>query len=379
MPRRLRRREFLVESSRAVLGFSLLPVVAPVKGDQTSAKSRGSAPWGTLIADLEKQIPKLMEEAIVPGVSIAIIEDAKLRWRRAFGVRDSASKKPVDDETMFEAASMSKPVFAYAVMKLCEKGVIDLDTPLTKYTPERFLEGDPRLDLITARHVLSHTSGFQNWRSEEEPLKIHFTPGEKYLYSGEGYSYLQSVVTHVTAQPIEQYMKANLFVPFGMASSGYVWNDTFATLMARPHDQTGNAFDNNKSTATVAARYGSSGALLTTPTDYAKFVIEVIDPKQSDAFRLNKSSLQEMLRPQVKVTDGGEYSISWALGWRLVRTKNGDVINHGGDNKGFHSLVDASVERKSGFVIMTNGENGQELLKKLAPSVAQRLYSLADH
>jgi len=83
---------------------------------------------------------------------------------------------------MFEAASMSKPLFAYAVMKLCEKGVMNLDTPLTKYTPERFLKGDPRLDFITARHVLSHTSGFQNWRSEKEALKIHFTPGEKYLY-----------------------------------------------------------------------------------------------------------------------------------------------------------------------------------------------------
>ena len=82
-------------------------------------------------------------------------------------------------------------------MKLCEKGVMDLDTPLTKYTSERFLEGDPRLDLITARHVLSHTSGFQNWRSEKEPLKIHFKPGEKWSYSGEGYSYLQSVVTHL--------------------------------------------------------------------------------------------------------------------------------------------------------------------------------------
>lgn len=378
MPRRMRRREFLVESSRAVLGFSLLPVGAPVQGDQTSAESRSSAPWETLIADLEKQIPKLMEEAIVPGVSIAIVKDAKLRWRRAFGVKDSASKKPVDDDTMFEAASMSKPVFAYAVMKLCEKGVIDLDTPLTKYTAERFLEGDPRLDLITARHVLSHTSGFQNWRSEEEPLKIHFTPGEKYLYSGEGYSYLQSVVAQVTAQPIEQFMKANIFVPFGMASSGYVWNAAFGTLMARPHDQKGNAFDNKKSTAADAARYGSSGALLTTPTDYAKFVIEVIDPKQSDAFRLNKSSLKEMLRPQVRVTDVGEYSISWALGWRVAHTTNGDVINHGGDNKGFHSWADASVERKSGFVIMTNGENGRELLKKLAPAVGQRLYSLAD-
>lgn len=121
---------------------------------------------------------------------------------------------------------MSKPVFAYAVLKLCEKGVIHLDTPLTKYTSDRFLQGDPRLDLITARHVLSHTSGFQNWRSGKEPLKIHLEPGEKYLYSGEGYSYLQSVVTLLTGQlnlkacatyeaglevcatDIEQYMKS---------------------------------------------------------------------------------------------------------------------------------------------------------------------------
>ena len=139
-----------------------------------------------------------MEEHLLPGLSIAIIKDGKLGWRRGFGIKNSASKEPVDNATVFEAGSMGKPVFAYAVMKLCERGVINLDTPLTKYTSERFLEGDPRLELITARHVLSHTSGFQNWRSDKEPLKIHFTPGEKYLYSGEGYSYLQSVVTQVT-------------------------------------------------------------------------------------------------------------------------------------------------------------------------------------
>src|SRR5262249_7490174 len=162
------------------------------------------------------------------------IKDAKLVWRRAFGIKDRASKKPVDDHTMFEAASIGKPVFAYAVMKLCEKGVMNLDTPLTKYTSERFLEGDPRLDLITARHVLSHTSCFQDWRSEKEPLKIHFTPGEEYLYSGEGYSYLQSVVAHVTGQPMDPFMRQNLFVPFGMASSVYVWNEICEKRMARP-------------------------------------------------------------------------------------------------------------------------------------------------
>ena len=83
-----------------------------------------------------------MEKAKVPGLSIAIIKDAKLFWHRGFGVKDNASKEPVDNDTVFEAASTSKPVFAYAVMKLCERGIMNLDTPLTRYTPERFLEGD---------------------------------------------------------------------------------------------------------------------------------------------------------------------------------------------------------------------------------------------
>ena len=384
MSHRMRRREFGVESGRAALGLSLLPLVIRTqpKSQAISAKRNETTLWETLINDLEKQIPNWMQDAKVPGLSIVVIKDAKFGWRRGFGVKDSASKEPVDNDTMFEAASMSKPVFAYVVMKLCEKGVMNLDKPLTRYTSERFLEGDPRLDLITARNVLSHTSGFQNWRSKTEPLKIHFTPGEKFLYSGEGYNYLQSVVTYLTghvnpkdcanyedglkvcATDIEAYMKANLFVPFQMASSGYVWNDKLARRMARPHDQSGKPTDNRKSTPASVARYGSAGALLTTPTDYARFVIEVIGAKQSDAFRLNRDSVKEMLRPHVKI-EGGQYPASWALGWQIFHNKNRDFIYHGGDNDGFHCCAVASVEGKSGFVVMTNGDNGPGILKNL--------------
>jgi len=380
MSHRMRRREFLVESSRAALGFPLLPLVAWSQGNQISAELKDSAPLENLIADLEKQIPKLMEEARVPGLSIAIIQDAKLLWRRGFGVKDRASKAPVDNDTVFEAASVSKTVFAYVVMKLCEKGVMNLDTPLTKYTSERFLKDDPWLDLITARHVLSHTSGFQNWRSKKEPLKIHFTPGEKFSYSGEGYSYLQSVVTHLTghvnpedcapfeaglevcATDIDVYLKANVLDPFGMASSGYLWNDTIETHMARGHDSEGKPSEiNRRPTGPAVARYAAAGGLCTTPTDYAKFLIEVIEPKPSDAFRLHKDSLLEMLRPQVKVNDWS----SWALGWRIQHTEKGDFIIHGGGNPGFSCFVAASVERKSGVVIMTNGDNGYLVIDKL--------------
>src|SRR5258708_1821886 len=293
MSHRMRRREFLIEGSRAGLGLALLPLVCSSQGEQEPAEPKGGDPWGTLIPDLEKQIPILLEENRVPGLSIVLIKGGKLHWRRGFGFKNSASKEPVDSDTVFGAASMGKAAFAYAVLKLCEKRVLDLGTPLTKYTQERFLAGDPRLDLITARHVLSHTSGFQNWRSDKEPLKIHFTPGEKYLYSGEGYCYLQSVVAHVTGQLIDPYMRAHLFVPFGMASSGYAWNDTFESHMARPHDRNGQPFENKKPTVADLARYGAAGEMRATPVDYAEVMIEGIDPRATDTFRLTTNSLPE--------------------------------------------------------------------------------------
>jgi CubicO group peptidase (beta-lactamase class C family) len=311
---------------------------------------------------------------------MALVADAKLLWRGAFGVKDFASKAPIEHDTIFEAGSVSKTVFAYAVMQLRDRGVLDLDTPLTKYTPERFLAGDPRLDLITARHILSHTSGFQNWRSKTDPLAIRFMPGERWDYSGEGYSYLQSVMTRLTgrmnsndckafeddlkvcATDLDTYMTANLFVPFGMTSSGYLYQ----AGMARPHDEKGKIDSNRKATAVDAARYGSAGGLHTTPTDYARFLIELIDPKPRDGYRLTADSLKEMVRPQVKVTD----SHSWGLGWAIEHKKTGgDIITHSGDNPGFKALTAASIEKKTGFIIMTNGDRGfDEIIVRVVSS-----------
>jgi len=196
-PGAMRRRAFLQKGCRAAPGLCLLPLAACSRPDDAPG-TRDSGLPGSLESELERQIPALLAQAGVPGLSMAIIRSATLAWRRGFGLRDAVSKEPVDADTVFEVGSVSKTVFAYAVMKLCEKGALDLDTPLTRYTPERFLQGDPRLDLITARHVLSHRSGFHNWRSADDPLRIHFTPGTQYSYSGEGYAYLQAVVTHLT-------------------------------------------------------------------------------------------------------------------------------------------------------------------------------------
>jgi CubicO group peptidase (beta-lactamase class C family) len=324
------------------------------------------------IPELEALIQRRMQEADVPGLSIAVIREGRLFWRRAFGVRDRASKQPVDDATVFEMASVSKTVFAYAAMKLCDSGIIGLDTPLTSYAPDLFPAGDPRLRLITARHVLSHTTGLPNWRSKQEPLATQFAPGERYQYSGEGYFYLQTLVTRlkgrtdgqscgryeadfeVCATDFDRYMKANLLEPFGMASSGYVWNERFERRSARPHDAAGKPLETGKPTATGAARYGAAGGLHTTATDYAAFLAEVIAPRPADAFRLTEMTRQEMLRPQVRV----DKSSSWALGWEVRHTPARDLIQHQGGQRGFQAFTAAAVDRKAGYVVLTNSDNG---------------------
>lgn len=361
--------------------LSLLPLLGCSREKDSAPEPKLASALTEKTSKLEQRIPQLLAELRVPGLSVVVIENGGIAWRRGFGVMNGMSQTPVDNDTIFPAQSMSKPVFAYAAMKLCDKGVLNLDTPLVRYVPNRFVQDDPRADLITARHVLSHTTGLPNWRSQKDPLKITFKPGERWSYSGEAYYYLQSIVTalkgrtdtttcneyeqdyRVCATNFDEYMTANLLRPFGMTSSGYVWRQEFQERMAHPHDTNGMLLKSGKSTSTDVARYGSAGSLVTTPTDYAKFLIEVMDPKPADDYRLTNASLREMLRPHADVP-GSPVRSSWALGWQILHLDPKDVICHGGDIEGFHSLAAFSAVSKSGFVIMTNGENGYEIIWK---------------
>jgi CubicO group peptidase (beta-lactamase class C family) len=235
--------------------------------------------------------------------------------------------------------------------------------------------------------VLSHTTGFQNWRSRQEPLKIHFTPGARFGYSGEGYNYLQSVMTRLTgriepadcatfedglrvcASDFDAYMKGQLLVPFGMTASGYLWIDAYDTRMARGHALDGKQLD-RKATARDAARYGAAGGLHTTAADYARFLIEVVAPADEDGFRLGDSSRLEMIKPHVKVTD----ATSWALGWQVQHHPSGTVLSHGGDNPGFKALTAASIERKSGFVILTNSDRGFDVIRRIVSTAGMQRF-----
>ncbi len=317
------------------------------------------------IARIERVIPRLMAEAGVPGLSMALVEDAAPVWRGAFGVKEQGAtpEQMIDDRTVFEAASLSKPVFAYAVLKLCEDGLLDLDTPLTRYLPAPYnaygLDPDePRLQRVTARHVLSHSSGMGNWE-DANIGRFSFAPGDRFLYSGEGYMYLQRVVEEVTGRPLGDYMQERVLDPFDMIDSSYTWRDRYERQASRGHgDREGGA-------GTRWAGAYAAYSLYSTPSDYARVLVELMRTGPGEANRLNQETLDRMLTPQTPIDD----TLSWGLGWGLLRADRGDYFWHWGDMRDYQHFTIASRAQRHGLVIMTNSEHGLSVCRDITAAL----------
>jgi CubicO group peptidase (beta-lactamase class C family) len=318
-------------------------------------------------ARLEKDIPALMEKAGVPGLSIAVIRSGKTAWTGTFGVRNEETKKPVTADTMFNVGSLSKPVFAYGVLKLVDAGKLKLDEPLAPYLSKEFLVDDPRFNQITARIVLSHRTGFPNWPGDGKPLAIHFTPGEKFSYSGAGMVLLQKAVEKITGEPLNDYMQQAVFTPLGMKHSSYVWNAAFENEVAIGHDLGGSPVDLFK-----ADQANAAASLETTAEDYAIFLDAVLRKKG-----LQPATLREMETSQIAVDTGcsncvegtpsGKLSttIFWGLGFGIEKTAEGESLWHWGDNGVFKAFFVVRPATRSGVVYMTNSENGLSISRQI--------------
>ena len=318
-------------------------------------------------ARLEKDIPALMEKAGVPGLSIAVIRDGKTVWTDNFGVRNAATKEPVKNDTMFNVGSLSKPVFAYGVLKLVDAGKLKLDEPLAPYLPKEFTDGDPRFKQITARIVLSHRTGFPNWPGDGKPLVIHFTPGERFSYSGAGMVFLQKAVEKITGKPLNDYLQDAVFTPLGMKHSSYVWDPAFESQVAIGHNVGGVPVDLFK-----AEHANAAASLATTAEDYALFLDAVLQKKG-----LKPATLRDMEAPQIAVdpacsncvegTPSGKLSTSifWGLGFGIEKTADGESLWHWGDNGVYKAFFVVRPATKSGVVYMTNSENGLSIARQI--------------
>ncbi|MEZ4769409.1 MAG: serine hydrolase domain-containing protein [Caldilineales bacterium] len=354
-----------------------------------------------LADSLEEAIPKLMEEATVPGVAITLVREGTIAWSRAFGVRNRITQEPVTLDTVFEAASLSKPLFAYVSLKLCDRGILDLDTPVVDYIPECCLTialptpGDSReklvidkaqLALVTTRHLLSHTAGYPNWPSKEQPLKTYFVPGERFAYSGTGYSILQSIVETVTDQTAIACAQQNVLEPLGMENSRFVWAGTEDLQVALGHNEAGTPTEKASWPEMIAG-----ASLHCTATDFAKFVLAVMRPSPDNPYHLSSDLTKEMLTPQVKTNDSATWhvnwpnpetelfeQVSWGLGWGIQHLMSDDSFWHWGDNGNYQNFVIGSAEEGAGIVIMTNGKNGKQVYQRILRGIIGGEYPSLD-
>ena len=219
---------------------------------------------------------RLLKAAEVTGAAIAVIDHGKIAYENAYGFRDQERKLPLTVDSVMSAASISKPAFAYLVMELVDEGILDLDKPINQYLPKPLpqypryadLADDPRYKRITARMLLSHTAGFPNWRwlEPDRKLRIHFEPGSRFAYSGEGIDLLQLIVETVTNRPLDDLMQEKVFRPFGMTRTSMVWQERFASDFANGYDEYGRSLGPHQ-----WKHADGAGSMLTTVSDLARF------------------------------------------------------------------------------------------------------------
>jgi len=330
--------------------------------------------WSSTAAVIDSLAPELMKELHIPGASIALIDNRKLIWSKNYGIARVDQPVPVTDETLFEACSMTKPVFAYLVLKLVEQGRLDLDKPLAEYLREPSIPTQDQREHITARMVLSHTTGLPNWRKGEDeldgPLPVLFSPGSRFSYSGEGFYLLQRIVEHITGEPLEIYARRTLLRPLGLKHTSFVWTEDVEAKLAAGHDEKGAFLQKTKYTHANAAY-----TLYTTAAEYAVFLTEIMKTDRSARYSLSQKSIDEMLSPQVKL-DVREpierpgraqgQAVYWGLGWSINETEDGRYFHHSGSNRsGFRCFSQFHAGRGSGIVIMTNSSNGSDFWTRL--------------
>ncbi|GAB3015319.1 serine hydrolase domain-containing protein [Spirosoma pulveris] len=312
---------------------------------------------------IDTLVRALMDSAHVPGLSIAVIQNGQLRYSKGYGLTKSDSTQAVSSATIFDAASLSKPVFAYTVLRLVEQGILDLDKPLFEYLPYPDVADDERYKKITARLVLSHRTGFPNWRKNRRApqLAMAASPGERFGYSGEGYVYLQKVVEKITGKSLNTIATELVFRPLQMTRSSYIWNPAFDANFALPHNQEGAPETKYKSSQANAAY-----SLQTTADDYARFILAIMTSNG-----LKPATIDQMLTAQGRLPatfSGGETlspTLSWGLGFGLENTPTGDYFWHWGDNDTYKCYLVGNRKRLEAIVYFTNSANGLSLIDEI--------------
>ncbi|MEO7412587.1 MAG: serine hydrolase domain-containing protein [Opitutaceae bacterium] len=391
-----------------VRAFAASPLLLSTSLPGRAAVGKPAAGIARLSGDFMARLPRLMEIASLPGLGIGLVQDGRLAWEHYAGVADTGTNARVSATTLFPAASLGKPVFASAVLQLGDEGRIDLDRPLFDYLPEERPAGD-RERRITTRHVLSHSSGFSNWRQDAaEPFASRFEPGTKFRYSGEGYYLLQRCVERITKTGTEAFMQERMG-RWGMKTSTYLWradamerlaqghsffrdneppsrsywdfNARVFELMQKSgkpaadwrHEQTLDAAKQMRRDLTAQSmRPNVASGLFTTVQDYAAFLGRLARPP-GDAADLRPATYAEMLNGRIRVNSMQR----WGLGFGLessVPEAQPEYLWQWGDNGGgiWKNFTLVHPASGSAIVAFSNGTYGMRVIQRIVNEATGR-------
>jgi CubicO group peptidase (beta-lactamase class C family) len=328
----------------------------------------------------------------VPGVSVAVINNGAIEWARGYGVAEAGAAQPVTEDTLFQAASISKPVAAMGALRLVQEGKLALDEDVNKQLVSwKVPENDfTKQKKVTLRALLSHTAGmtvhgFRGYAADEPvptllqvldgekpansaPVRVDILPGSQWRYSGGGISVAQQMVVDVTGKPFPQFMREAVLDRLGMKHSTYEQPlpKTLASAAATGHRTSGLKVQGKWHTYPEMAAAG----LWTTPSDLARFAIEI---QRSRAGKSNKVLSADMTNQMLTPVRG-----DYGLGIGVRGTGKGLSFSHGGSNEGFRCFLFAYAETGQGAVIMTNGDGGAGLANEILRGIA-REYGWADY
>jgi len=303
-------------------------------------------------------MPAWMAAARVPGVAVAILEAGKVGAIQTFG--ELRPGVPLGADALWNVASLTKPVTAVTTLRLVSAGRLQLNESLTPYWLDPDIGGDSMAARLTPRIILSHQTGFPNWRrmSPTGKLLFLFPPGTKYKYSGEGFEYLRRALDHKFGEPLQQLSDSILFAPLGMKHTTYGWdprNDS--TRFAYGHDTAGAIL---LGPMRPMSRPSAADWLVTTIGDYATFSAAVLH-----GAGLSPAVYTAMTTPQVLFENSTTEAMG--LGWEVMKGPAEDpaILMHTGSDEGIKTLVLLLPKSQRGIVIFTNGENGMEVVMKI--------------
>jgi CubicO group peptidase (beta-lactamase class C family) len=338
----------------------------------TGCEETAAPPEPSSEPEIAETINCLFKKSGVAGLSVAVIRDGELKYTVNKGLADVANSRPVTDETLFEAASLSKVVFAYICMKLIDAEVLQLDRPLLEYVSQETLEkdffreplSDERFKQITLRMVLSHRTGLPNWRffdGPDSPLRFRVEPDTRFGYSGEGFQLAQKVVELITQKSLQQLAEEYVFEPLAMNDSQYTLPANYQETLAIPTDLLGESTANKDP---EQFKPMAAASLLTTAPDYARFLIAL-----GTGAGISAETKEMMLTPESEIAQENRTTVYWGLGVGLTSNSEDAALWHWGDNGNAKSFFYMEPSTGNGFVYFSNDRLGLGIFPDLIEAI----------